>query len=108
MLSEPFGSHPNQMTHNLPFILASDPSRAPPGPVTRRKSGELVLYIEELSEFHTAFLSYVAEVRVFGYAKLPSITIVGLGKLVPVVFDLGENMHPVWITGPTTRGHPSR
>ena len=69
--------------HNLPFILALDPKRTPSNLILCPKLEELTFYIEGRDSCHiTAMLSMVEE-RALRGVKLSSITIVGLGDLVP-------------------------
>jgi hypothetical protein len=68
---------------NLPFILALDPDQIPSKPVPCPKLEELVLYVESRDTFNIPELMSMAKERASGGAKLSSITIIGLGELVP-------------------------
>lgn len=79
---------------NLPFILALNPSKTPSNLVICPKLEELVLCIEECHELHVTEMLCMAEERASRGAKLSSITIVGIGKLVPgkEVFKLRKHV----------------
>lgn len=80
--------------HNPLFILALNPRSTPSNLVTCPKLEELVLYIEEWNEFYITDMLRMVEARASRDAKFSSITIVGLGKLVPAkeVFKLREHV----------------
>ena len=69
--------------HNLPFILALNPGETPSNLVICPKLKDLVLYTKEWNGFHIPEMLSMAEERASRDAKLSSVTIVGLGELVP-------------------------
>ena len=69
--------------HNLPFILALNPGETPSNLVICPKLKDLVLYTKEWNGFHITEMLSMAEERASRDAKLSSVTIVGLGELVP-------------------------
>ena len=83
--------------HNLPFILALNPEKNPSRLVLCPNLEELILYIKSQDNFHTKHLVSMAKKRASIDAKLSSITIVGLGELVPgkEVFRLREHVNHV-------------
>ena len=83
--------------HNPLFFLALNPRKTPSNLVICPKLEELVLYIEERTEFHITDMLCMVKERAARSAKLSSITIVGLGKLVPgkEVFKLREHVTQV-------------
>ena len=78
--------------NNLSFILALNPDRNPSKHVFCPELEEIVLYIEERESFNISALITMVKERASRWKKLPSITIIGLGELVPgkEVFKLGE------------------
>ena len=78
--------------HNLPFILALNPEKHPSKLVLCPNLEDLVLYIESQDQLHVNHLVSMAKERASRDVKLSSITIVGLGELVPgeEVFKLRE------------------
>jgi hypothetical protein len=80
--------------NNLPFILTLNPDENPANRLLCPKLEELVLYVEARSAFNIPDLMHMAKERALKGAKLPSITIVGLGELVPgkEVFKLREHV----------------
>ena len=83
--------------HNLPFILALNPEENPSKLVLCRNLEHLVLYFESQDQFHIKHLTGMARERASRDAKLSSITIIGLGELVPgkEVFKLREHIERV-------------
>ena len=85
--------------HNLPFFLALNPQKNPSNLVICPKLEELVLYIEERTEFYITDMLCMVKERVARGAKLSSITIVGLrvGELAPEkeVLQLREHVTQV-------------
>ena len=75
---------------NLSFILALDPEENPSNLVFCPKLEEVTLYIRPQDMFHSSHLIRMAKNRASRGAGLLSLTIVGLGELVPgkEVFDL--------------------
>jgi len=108
--------------NNLHFILALDPAQNPLGRVLCPKLEELVLYVEARKLFNITELMNMARERALKKAKLPSITIIGLGELAPgkEAFKLREHVTrveyrveeepPMWHAIPTDRlgGHFTR
>jgi len=80
--------------NNLPFILALNPDLNPSKLILCPNLEELVLYVKKQSDFNLPELMSMAEGRALGGRKLQSITIVGLGDLVPgkEVFKLKEHV----------------
>jgi len=78
--------------NNLPFILALNPDQGPSNPVLCPKLEKLVLYVEERDSFNIIELTRMVKERALKDAELSSVTIVGLGELVPgkEVFKLRE------------------
>ena len=68
---------------NLPFILALNPTRTPSNLVVCPKLEELALYVKGRDSFHITDMLSMVEERARRDAKLSSITIVGLGDLLP-------------------------
>ena len=68
---------------NLPFIDALDPDQYLLERVLCPKLEQLVLYVNELESFNIIELMRVAKARASGGMKLSSVTIVGLGELIP-------------------------
>ena len=79
--------------NNRSFIRALNPEKNRPGTVACPNLENLVLYIEELDQLCILELKEMASARAGRYARLPSITIVGLGELLPKgeVFTLREH-----------------
>ena len=77
---------------NVPFILALNPDLNPTKSILCPNLKELVLYIERRNAFNLPELMSMAEERALRHTKLSSITIVGLGELLPgkEVFKLKE------------------
>ena len=69
--------------NNPPFILALDPTQNRSKRVLCPKLEEVILYVQELDSFNIKELRRMAKERALVGMKLPSITIVGLGKLIP-------------------------
>ena len=69
--------------NNLPFILALNQDQNPPKRVLCPKVEELILYVEELASFNIKELMSMAKERALAGEKLSSITIIGLGELMP-------------------------
>ncbi|KAF9645560.1 hypothetical protein BDM02DRAFT_495875 [Thelephora ganbajun] len=69
--------------HNLPFILALNPKRNSSRLVLCPNLEEIVLYIKSRDQFHIKYLISMAKNRASRRTRFTSITIVGLGKLVP-------------------------
>jgi len=80
--------------NNLPFILALNPDYNPSKLVPCPNLEELVLYVETRNEFNIPELMNMAKERASKGAKLRSVTIVGLGELVPgkEVFKLRKHV----------------
>ena len=78
--------------NNLPFILALTPHRNPSKRTLCPKLKELILYVQDLESYNIKELMTMAKERASAGEKLSSITIVGLGKLIPgaKVFKLKE------------------
>lgn len=78
--------------NNVPFILALNPNCNPSESVFCPDLEELILYVEARDEFNISVLMNMANGRASKGAKLRSITIIGLGQLVPAkeVFQLRE------------------
>ena len=78
--------------NNLPFILALNPDQNPLKHIICPKLEEVVLYVEKRESFNISALITMAKERASRRKKLPSITIISLGELVPgrEVFKLGE------------------
>jgi len=77
---------------NLPVIHALNPDENGSGAVACPNLEELVLYIKKLDWFYISELKEMALARAGRCAKLPSITIVSLGEMLPreEVFILRE------------------
>ena len=77
---------------NLPFILALNPDKNSSKLVLCPGLEELVLYVESQDQFQIRCLLRMTKERASRGIKLSSITIAGLGELVPAegVFKLGE------------------
>ena len=77
---------------NLPFILALNPDKNSSKLVLCPGLEELVLYVESQDQFQIRCLLRTTKERASRGMKLSSITIAGLGELVPAegVFKLGE------------------
>lgn len=69
--------------NNLSFIRALNPENNDAGTVACPNLEELVLYIKRLDWLHASELKEMASARSGRHAKLPSITIIGLGKVLP-------------------------
>ena len=69
--------------NNLPFILALDPEKNPSKSVLCPKLEQLILYIRTRDQFHTEHLNSMAGNRVRRGVGLSSVTVFGLGELVP-------------------------
>ena len=69
--------------NNLPFILALNPVQNPSKCVIRPEVEALVLYVKKLELFRIEELESMAKERVSAGKKLPSVTIIGLGGLLP-------------------------
>ena len=78
--------------NNLPFILALNPGQNPSNHALCPELQEIVLYVEERESFNISELMAMAKERASRGAEILSITIVGLGELVPgrEVFKLRE------------------
>jgi len=78
--------------NNVPFILALNPDQNSSKRVPCPKLEELVLYVEGLGSFNIEELMRMAKERASAGIKLSSITVVGLGELLPgwEVFKLRE------------------
>ena len=78
--------------NNLPFILALDPDQNPSKHILCLGLEEINLYIEDLESFNIPELMAMVKARASRGTKLSSITIVGLGELLPgrEVFKLKE------------------
>jgi len=83
--------------HNLPFILTLNPEKNPSELVVCPNLEELVIYVKSRDQFYIKYLISMAEKRASRDVKLSSITIVGLGELVPgkEVFKLREHIKHV-------------
>jgi len=77
---------------NIPFIIALNPDLNPSKLTLCPNLKELILYVERRNAFNLPELMSMAEERALRDSKLSSITIVGLGELVPgkEVFKLKE------------------
>ena len=77
---------------NLPFILALNPDQTPSKNILCPELEEIVLHIEDRESFNIPELMAMAKERASRGMKLASITIVGLGELLPgrEVFRLRE------------------
>jgi hypothetical protein len=69
--------------NNLPFILALNPNHNPSKFIPCPNLEELVLYVESRNAFNIPELVCMAKERALRGSKLRSITIVGLGELMP-------------------------
>jgi hypothetical protein len=69
--------------NNLPFILALNPDKNPSKLVLCPKLEGLILFVKPRKTFNIPDLINMAKERASKGAKLPSITIVGLGELMP-------------------------
>jgi len=69
--------------NNLPFILALSPIQNPLQRALCPKLEELILYVKERGSFNIKELMSMAKARASVGKKLPLITIVGVGQLVP-------------------------
>lgn len=80
--------------HNLPFILALTPDSNQSGHHRCPNLEDLILYVEAQNSFNITELRRMARKRASMYKKLSSITIIGLGELVPgkEVFKLREHV----------------
>ena len=80
--------------HNLAFIFALNPEKNSSGLVLCPDLEEIILYIKSRDHFHIGHLLSMAKKRSVRGAKLSSINIVGLNKLVPAkeVFGLREHV----------------
>jgi len=67
----------------LPFILSLNPRTHDPKITLCPRLEEVILYVEKQDAFHTLELVSMVRERASKGAKLRSITIVGLGELVP-------------------------
>ena len=87
----------NQCT-NLPFILALNPVENPSKCTLCPKLEELILYVQDLKSFNIEELVSMAKERASAGNKLSSVTIIGLGELVPgdEVFKLKEYVKRVY------------
>ena len=81
-------------SNNLPFILALNPDKNPSENTLCPTLEEIVLYVEELESFNIKELMSMAKARASRGTRLSSITIVGLGALLPgeKVFKLKEHV----------------
>ena len=98
--------------NNLPFILALNPRTYDPKMILGPRLEEVIIYVEKRDAFHVPELVDMAKERVLVGAGLRSVTIVGLGELVPgkEVFKLRdyvghvdyrfEDVPPKWDTIP--------
>ena len=79
---------------NLPFILALNPYRNPTRITLCPNLEKLILYVDTRDSFDIQELMNMAKERASSGAKLRSITIVGLGELLPgkEVFKLREHV----------------
>jgi hypothetical protein len=74
---------------NLPFICALNPEKDNSGTLACPNLEELILYIKEPDWFYIFELKEMASGRTRRYAKRPALTIISLGKTLPVeVFTL--------------------
>ena len=80
--------------HNLPFILSLNPEQNSSKLMLCPNLEEIVLYIKSQDQFHIKQLISMTRERASRDARLSSITIVGLGELVPgkEVFKLREHV----------------
>ena len=78
--------------NNRSFILALNPDKNPSKHILCPELEEIVLYVEDRESFNITELMSMAKERASRDVKLLSITIVGLGELVPAreVFKLRE------------------
>jgi len=83
--------------HNLPFIIALDPGKNSSKLVLCPNLVELVLYVKSPDQFRIRDLVGMTKKRASRGAKLSSITIVGLGELMPrkEVFELRDHVSHV-------------
>jgi len=80
--------------NNLPFIIALNPAHTSPKVVPCPNLEELILYVETQNAFNMPELMSMAKERESEGVGLRSITIVGLGELIPgkEVFKLREHV----------------
>ena len=83
--------------YNSPFISALNPGRTPSRTILCPGLKELILYVEGKDEFNISWLMDMAKERALRGAKLRSVTIVGMGELLPrrEVFQLKEHVEHV-------------
>ena len=84
--------------NNLPFIFALNPVQNPSKHTLCPKLREITIYVKDLKSFNITELMSMAKERASAGTKLSSITIVGLGELVPGenVFKLKEYVRRVY------------
>ena len=77
---------------NLPFICALNPEENNSGAVACPNLEELVIHLKGFGWSYTPGLKEMASARTRRYTKRPSITIIGLGNMLPKekVFALRE------------------
>ena len=77
---------------NLPFICALNPGGNNSGAVACPNLKELVIFLKGFGWSYTPGLKEMASARTRRYTKRPSITIIGLGNMLPKekVFALRE------------------